>query len=63
MFSLSQLYGHIGDIEAGENGRAVFRVEKSAFHVWDVIGRSTVVHEGSLESVKENGEQDQNRYV
>ncbi|XP_064600867.1 copper chaperone for superoxide dismutase-like isoform X4 [Liolophura sinensis] len=54
-------YGLIGDIEARENGRAVFRVEKSDFHVWDVIGRSTVVHEGSLKYVKENDQEDKKR--
>lgn len=37
--------GDLGNICAGENGRARFRIEDNQLKVWDVIGRSFVVHE------------------
>ncbi|XP_071833220.1 copper chaperone for superoxide dismutase-like isoform X3 [Apostichopus japonicus] len=37
--------GDLGNISAAENGRARFRIENDQLKVWDVIGRSFVVHE------------------
>ncbi|XP_043100679.1 copper chaperone for superoxide dismutase-like isoform X2 [Puntigrus tetrazona] len=38
--------GDLGNIRAGPDGRASFRVEDSEIKVWDVIGRSLVVDSG-----------------
>lgn len=38
--------GDLGNIMAGEDGRASFRLEDEQLKVWDVIGRSLVVDEG-----------------
>lgn len=35
--------GDLGNIEANESGRAVFRLEDEQVKVWDIIGRSIVV--------------------
>lgn len=35
--------GDLGNISAGEDGRARFRIVDSVVKVWDVIGRSLVV--------------------
>lgn len=37
--------GDLGNITAAENGRARFRIEDDQLKVWDVIGRSCMVHE------------------
>ncbi|XP_070570243.1 copper chaperone for superoxide dismutase-like [Ptychodera flava] len=36
--------GDMGNIEADETGRAKFRLEDRLIKVWDIIGRSVVVH-------------------
>ena len=36
--------GDIGDILAGPNGRAEFRLVNDSLKVWDMIGRSMVIH-------------------
>ncbi|KAM3857756.1 copper chaperone for superoxide dismutase [Diretmus argenteus] len=38
--------GDLGNIVAGADGRASFRIEDSVLKVWDLIGRSLVVDEG-----------------
>ncbi|XP_056157976.1 copper chaperone for superoxide dismutase-like isoform X2 [Lampris incognitus] len=38
--------GDLGNVVAGTDGRASFRLEDSQLKVWDVIGRSLVVDEG-----------------
>ncbi|XP_068706238.1 copper chaperone for superoxide dismutase-like [Montipora foliosa] len=38
--------GDLGNILADKNGRAHFRMEERNVKVWDVIGRSLVVHSG-----------------
>ncbi|KAM6959949.1 copper chaperone for superoxide dismutase [Tautogolabrus adspersus] len=38
--------GDLGNIEAGPDGRASFRLEESQLKVWDIIGRSLVVDAG-----------------
>ncbi|CAH3152198.1 unnamed protein product [Pocillopora meandrina] len=38
--------GDLGNISADKNGRASFRMEDKNIKVWDVIGRSLVVHHG-----------------
>lgn len=38
--------GDLGNISADKNGRASFRIEDKNIKVWDVIGRSLVVHHG-----------------
>ena len=37
--------GDLGNIEAGSDGRARFRLSDRVLKVWDVIGRSVVVTE------------------
>ncbi|XP_033102744.1 copper chaperone for superoxide dismutase-like [Anneissia japonica] len=37
--------GDLGNIVADENGRATFRFEDDKMKVWDIIGRSVVVHD------------------
>ncbi|XP_073968724.1 copper chaperone for superoxide dismutase isoform X2 [Rhodnius prolixus] len=37
--------GDLGNIKAGDNGRAVFRFKDQLLKVWDIIGRSVVVTE------------------
>ncbi|XP_030075012.1 copper chaperone for superoxide dismutase isoform X2 [Microcaecilia unicolor] len=37
--------GDLGNVEAGADGRAVFRVENTRLKLWDIIGRSLVVDE------------------
>ncbi|MBN3275463.1 CCS dismutase, partial [Polyodon spathula] len=41
-----QHVGDLGNILAGPEGRAVFRLEDQQLKVWDVIGRSLVVDSG-----------------
>ena len=36
--------GDLGSITAEDNGRAEFRVQSGNLKVWDVIGRSIVIH-------------------
>uniref|UniRef100_A0A3B3S9H3 Copper chaperone for superoxide dismutase n=1 Tax=Paramormyrops kingsleyae TaxID=1676925 RepID=A0A3B3S9H3_9TELE len=38
--------GDLGNILAGPDGRALFRLEDSQLKVWDIIGRSLVVDSG-----------------
>ncbi|KAM9500426.1 copper chaperone for superoxide dismutase [Clarias gariepinus] len=38
--------GDLGNVQAGADGRATFRLEDSQLKVWDVIGRSLVVDSG-----------------
>lgn len=38
--------GDLGNITAGQDGRATFRITDKQLKVWDVIGRSLVVAEG-----------------
>ncbi|KAL7875690.1 hypothetical protein AOLI_G00106530 [Acnodon oligacanthus] len=38
--------GDLGNVQAGSDGRATFRLEDSQLKVWDVIGRSLVVDSG-----------------
>ncbi|XP_020604272.1 copper chaperone for superoxide dismutase-like, partial [Orbicella faveolata] len=38
--------GDLGNILADKNGRASFRLEDKTVKVWDIIGRSLVVHHG-----------------
>ncbi|KAG7330462.1 hypothetical protein KOW79_006684 [Hemibagrus wyckioides] len=38
--------GDLGNVQAGADGRAMFRLEDSQLKVWDVIGRSLVVDSG-----------------
>ncbi|KAJ8405391.1 hypothetical protein AAFF_G00318640 [Aldrovandia affinis] len=38
--------GDLGNILAGSDGRALFRLEDSQLKVWDIIGRSLVVDSG-----------------
>jgi len=55
-------YGDLGNIIANDSGRAKFRILDEIIKVWDIIGRSMVVHEssddlgkGENESSKING--------
>lgn len=46
--NLTLFFKHVGDlgnINAKENGRAVFRFQNDALKVWDIIGRSLGVTE------------------
>jgi len=38
--------GDLGNVEAGSDGRAIFRLTDKVVKVWDVIGRSVVVASG-----------------
>ncbi|XP_038072125.1 copper chaperone for superoxide dismutase-like [Patiria miniata] len=38
--------GDLGNVIAGEDGRARFRMENDRIKVWDVIGRCMVIHSG-----------------
>lgn len=40
----NRTYGSLGNIEADKSGRANFQFVDNIIHVWDVIGRSVVVH-------------------
>ena len=42
---LIQAYGFLGDVEVAADGRAEFRLQSSDVKVWDIIGRSVVVHD------------------
>lgn len=37
--------GDLGNVDAGSDGRAVFRIVDPLVKVWDVIGRSLVITE------------------
>ncbi|XP_066913523.1 copper chaperone for superoxide dismutase-like [Clytia hemisphaerica] len=37
--------GDMGNVEVGEKGSAVFRYQDNMIKVWDIIGRSVVLHE------------------
>ena len=39
-----QATGEMGDILAGPNGRAEFRFVNERLKVWDLIGRSMMIH-------------------
>lgn len=58
--TLKKLYlqhlGDIGNIKAGPNGRATFRITDRRIKVWDVIGRSFVVHAEKDDLGKGNSE-------
>ncbi|MED6288831.1 hypothetical protein CHARACLAT_030299 [Characodon lateralis] len=41
-----QHVGDLGNVVAGPDGRASFRLEDSQLKVWDVIGRSLIVDSG-----------------
>ena len=41
---LERHVGDLGNIEAGANGRSVFRFLDEHLKVWDIIGRSMVIH-------------------
>ncbi|XP_048735335.2 copper chaperone for superoxide dismutase-like isoform X2 [Ostrea edulis] len=43
--------GDIGEIDVAANGRADFRLTNERLKVWDMIGRSIVVHQGSQEGL------------
>ncbi|XP_062616680.1 copper chaperone for superoxide dismutase-like [Saccostrea cucullata] len=43
--------GDLGEIEAAANGRADFRLTSKRLKVWEVIGRSLVVHQETPESL------------
>lgn len=43
---LLQHTGDLGNITAGEDGRATFRLVDKVLKVWDIIGRSIVVTDG-----------------
>lgn len=43
-FALYQVIGELGDITAGENGRAEFRMVNPNLKVWEMIGRSIMIH-------------------
>ncbi|EDV23287.1 Copper chaperone for superoxide dismutase [Trichoplax sp. H2] len=42
--------GDIGSMTANKNGRAMFRIEDDTVKVWDVIGRSVIIHDKQVES-------------
>lgn len=42
--------GDVGITTAGNQGRAAFRIEDSSVKIWDVIGRSVVIHDAQSES-------------
>jgi hypothetical protein len=46
IYVLSQHAGDLGNITAGPDGRATFRLIDKVIKVWDVIGRSVVVTDG-----------------
>ncbi|KAL9962742.1 hypothetical protein ACROYT_G031878 [Oculina patagonica] len=48
--------GDLGNILADKNGRASFRLEDENVKVWDVIGRSLVVHHGEDDLGRGNNE-------
>lgn len=37
-------YGELGKVIAEESGRAVFRMMNPTIKVWDIIGRSMMLH-------------------
>ena len=40
----NQKYGELCTVEADAKGRIDFRVESTRLKVWDIIGRSLVIH-------------------
>lgn len=46
-YQLLQHAGDLGNITAGPDGRATFRLTDKVIKVWDVIGRSVVVTDGA----------------
>ena len=47
------LPGKMGDIEVGPDGRADFRFVNHNVKVWDMIGRSMIMHDAATEMVKQ----------
>ena len=47
------LPGEMGDIEVGPDGRAEFRFVNHNVKVWDMIGRSMIIHNAATEMVKQ----------
>ncbi|XP_077993318.1 copper chaperone for superoxide dismutase-like [Glandiceps talaboti] len=40
-----KVVGNLGNVLADDSGRAVFRKEDKLVKVWDIIGRSTIIHQ------------------
>ncbi|KAH3852383.1 copper chaperone for superoxide dismutase-like isoform X2 [Dreissena polymorpha] len=51
--------GELGDIKAGPDGRAEFRIVSDRLKVWEMIGRSLIIHNGSIDEIKRNNSRDQ----
>ncbi|XP_046557956.1 copper chaperone for superoxide dismutase-like [Haliotis rubra] len=47
--------GIISELQVGEDGRGIFRCENPDLKVWDVIGRSMIVHQGPKEEIIKAG--------
>ena len=47
--------GILHDLQVGADGRTVFRFEEKDLKVWDMIGRSTVIHCGAVDQSKSAG--------
>ncbi|XP_067681104.1 copper chaperone for superoxide dismutase-like [Haliotis asinina] len=47
--------GIITELQVGEDGRGIFRCENSSLKVWDLIGRSMIVHHGQKEEIIKAG--------
>lgn len=45
-------YGELGHVEADEHGRAEFRIENVRVKIFDIIGRSVVIHQKVATDVK-----------
>ncbi|XP_052768263.1 copper chaperone for superoxide dismutase-like isoform X2 [Mya arenaria] len=50
--NLTATKGEMGDIEVGLDGRAEFRFTNSRLKVWELIGRSMIIHQASTEILK-----------
>ncbi|XP_006818904.1 copper chaperone for superoxide dismutase-like [Saccoglossus kowalevskii] len=46
--------GDLGNITSNENGRAAFTIEDNLVKVWDIIGRSVVIHSGADDMGRSN---------
>ncbi|KAK3093845.1 hypothetical protein FSP39_020907 [Pinctada imbricata] len=55
--------GEIGNIEADRDGRSQFRLTNTDLKVWDIIGRSMVIHQGQDDTPKPYMPQIYNRLV